>query len=552
MGYSTSTSGKLEDRNPKLDITDEAFERLFAFFDEWDWYLDSRPLRNDREINPDVLGLYLRKVHQPEADGGLLHQGRHHRIHRQEQGHSFPLRRGQEGTPGGVRARLGTVALLPDDPDRYIYPSVRHGVVAQTGRRSLFRSRLPRESPTCQTRQLEPGGTGCLRSAHRNLAGAHRRRQRCLVVRERLRRGEVQEINDLITLNLNLRQFAEDVISGSEDPDLLRAFWHAIRDVTVLDPTCGSGAFLFAALDILQPLYEACLDRMQAFVEDLDRSGERHSPKKFDDFRAVLADIERHPSRDYYVLKSIIVRNLYGVDIMEEAVEICKLRLFLKLVAQVESVDQLEPLPDVDFNIRPGNTLVGFATLDDVKRSLERKHSATETIKAMPGFEESDQVRRIVEDAEIVDRAFRKFHEMQTQQGMDGRLFSAAKQELRQRLDTLVQQLDRYLAGEYGIEADKKKKEYAKWRDSHQPFHWFAEFFGIMSRGGFDVIVGNPPYVEFAKVRDLYDVRGYGTLPCGNLYAYVLERSKALASSNGRLGLIVPLSLVCTDRMRSA
>ena len=51
------------------------------------------------------------------------------------------------------------------------------------------------------------------------------------------------------------------------------------------------------------------------------------------------------------------MRNLYGVDIMEEAVEICKLRLFLKLVAQVESVDQLEPLPDVDFNIRPATRL---------------------------------------------------------------------------------------------------------------------------------------------------------------------------------------------------
>jgi hypothetical protein len=323
--------------------------------------------------------------------------------------------------------------------------------------------------------------------------------------------------------------------------------------VTVLDPTCGSGAFLFAALNILQPLHEACLDRMQAFVDDLDRSGERHSPKKFDDFRAVLAvlavlaDIKRHPSRDYYMLKSIIVRNLYGVDIMEEAVEICKLRLFLKLVAQVESVDQLEPLPDVDFNVRPGNTLVGFARLDDVKRSLERKHSATETIKAMPGFEESDQVKCIIEEAEIVDRAFRKFHEMQTQQRMDGRSFFAAKQELRQRLSTLVQQLDRFLAGEYGIDTDKKPKEFAKWQVSHEPFHWFAEFFGIMTRGGFDAIVGNPPYVEYAKVRDLYVVRGYGTSPCGNLYAYVLERSKALASANGRLGLIVPLSLVCTD-----
>jgi hypothetical protein len=130
---------------------------------------------------------------------------------------------------------------------------------------------------------------------------------------------------------------------------------------------------------------------------------------------------------------------------------------------------------------------------------------------------------------------------------MDGRSFFAAKQELRQRLSTLVQQLDRFLAGEYGIDTDKKPKEFAKWQVSHEPFHWFAEFFGIMTRGGFDAIVGNPPYVEYAKVRDLYVVRGYGTSPCGNLYAYVLERSKALASANGRLGLIVPLSLVCTD-----
>ena len=90
---------------------------------------------------------------------------------------------------------------------------------------------------------------------------------------------------------------------------------------------------------------------------------------------------------------------------------------------------------------------------------------------------------RIVEDAEIVDRAFRKFHEMQTQHGMESRSFSAAKQELRQRLDTLVQQLDRYLAGEYGIDADKKPKEFAKWQASHEPFHWFAEFYGIMSEG---------------------------------------------------------------------
>ena len=55
---------------------------------------------------------------------------------------------------------------------------------------------------------------------------------------------------------------------------------------------------------------------------------------------------------------------------MEEAIEICKLRLFLKMVAQVDDVNRIEPLPDIDFNIKAGNTLVGYATYDDVKRAV--------------------------------------------------------------------------------------------------------------------------------------------------------------------------------------
>ena len=57
---------------------------------------------------------------------------------------------------------------------------------------------------------------------------------------------------------------------------------------------------------------------------------------------------------------------------MEEAVEICKLRLFLKLVAQLDSYDQIEPLPDIDFNIRAGNTLIGFTSLDEVQKALRK------------------------------------------------------------------------------------------------------------------------------------------------------------------------------------
>jgi hypothetical protein len=360
------------------------------------------------------------------------------------------------------------------------------------------------------------------------------RRQRCLDLREKLKAGEIHQINDLITYNLDIRQFVEDVITGSEGPELLRAFYKAIATITILDPTCGSGAFLFAALNILEPLYEACLDRMQGFVDDLDRSGERHRPEKFSDFRNTLADIERHPNRRYFILKSIIVNNLYGVDIMQEAVEICKLRLFLKLVAQVDKVKHLEPLPDIDFNIRPGNTLVGFAKLDDVRQTLDGKLAFYK-----------NQVDRIVEEAGIVELAFQRFREMQIGRGMNAKEFAGAKKELRERLKKLTDELDQYLAVEYGIDADKKEK-FQQWRVSHQPFHWFAEFYGIIRSGGFDVVIGNPPYVEYRKVKD-YSVRNYLTIHCKDLYAFVMERSVILMESGGHLGMIVPVSIVSTD-----
>ena len=167
------------------------------------------------------------------------------------------------------------------------------------------------------------------------------RRQRYEEIRNQVFSKNLVSINDLITYNLDIRQFAQDVIENCEGPELLRAFWRAINQVTVLDPTCGSGAFLFAALNILEPLYEACLSRMEAFVAELAHGD--HHPHRYKDFRQVMEQMKRHPNRSYFILKSIVVNNLYGVDIMAEAVEIAKLRLFLKLVAQVDRVENIEP-----------------------------------------------------------------------------------------------------------------------------------------------------------------------------------------------------------------
>jgi hypothetical protein len=230
------------------------------------------------------------------------------------------------------------------------------------------------------------------------------------------------------------------------------------------------------------------------------------------------------------------------VDIMEEAVEICKLRLFLKLVAQVEKIKDLEPLPDIDFNIRPGNTLVGFARLDDVKATLDGKL----------GFKKG-QVEQISEEAEIVDRAYRRFHEMQTAHEMDAKDFADSKRELRSCLAHLTEQLDRYLATEYGIsrnviqEQNEFEKALQEWRTSHQPFHWFAEFYGIMQNSGFDVILGNPPYLDLKQLEG-YAPKNYKTLPTKNLYSLVLERCDALVKA--RQGYIVPISSTATEGYR--
>ena len=231
------------------------------------------------------------------------------------------------------------------------------------------------------------------------------------------------------------------------------------------------------------------------------------------------------------------------MDTEEAAVEICKLRLFLKLVAQLESYDQIEPLPDIDFNVRAGNTLVGFTSLDAVRQAMTVMPNGQHR-QVFP--EDQAVLDRIDEQAEIASAAFNQFRWQQTMLG--GEVTSADKQALRDRLRSLADELDRLLAAEYGVDPNKAAA-YDAWLASHRPFHWFAEFYGIMSNGGFDVVIGNPPYVEYSKVNDEYTIRDYVTESCGNLYAYTMERSVVLMNPQGRFSFITPISLTAAQRM---
>jgi len=550
---------ELEERYPDIDVPDEAFARLFTFFDSYDWHLDDRPLSRGNEINPDVLGYIFEKyINQKQMGAYYTKEDITDYISRNTI-IPFILQRARAQCREAFAGPAAVWNLLSQDPDRYLYPAMKVGVIDANGQ-TLPESALPdfvqigMHDPQARMFdrrynlgeaqfRIATGEAGTLPTE--TWREYVERRQRCLEVRDRLARGQVQDIDDLITLNLNIRQFMQDVIDNCDSPVLLRAIWHGIvgrvperstehfrHGIAILDPTCGSGAFLFAALNVLEPLYEACLDRMEGFVEDARILGKAADKG----FVRVLEEVGRHPSRRYYIYKSIILNNLFGVDIMAEAVEICKLRLFLKLVSQVDSDRELEPLPDMDFNIRCGNTLVGYATeaqFDEASKFFNSEHRAE--IKARM--------------ADLAD-SFARFRELQTVHGADVKAID--KNRLRNNLDSLSLELDRYLARDYGIDANDIPA-FNAWRITYQPFHWFSEFYGIMLAGGFDVIIGNPPYVVYSRQKIPYDlsISGISTLSAGNLYAYVLERSVKIATNNAPISLIVQLTAISSGRMQS-
>jgi aminoglycoside phosphotransferase (APT) family kinase protein len=117
--------------------------------------------------------------------------------------------------------------------------------------------------------------------------------------------------------------------------------------------------------------------------------------------------------------------------------------------------------------------------------------------------EDEAELAEIDESAEVADRAFQRFRELQTVHEMDAREFRKAKEDVRGRLRELSDTLDRYCAAECGVDSNNPKA-FDKWLSSHQPFHWLAEFYGVICNRGFDVVFGNPPYVEYSKVRKQY------------------------------------------------
>ncbi|MDD9859481.1 MAG: Eco57I restriction-modification methylase domain-containing protein [Nitrospira sp.] len=556
---------EVEKEHDGIRIPDEAFENLFDFFKQYNWRLDSRPCASGKEINPDVIGYIFEKyINDRAAKGAYYTQEDITGYIARNTIIPFLLNRAKERCANAFDAQTGIWRFLQAMPDNYIYGAVKKGCdIPDEAIPAHIRCGMDTSAPGLLERRKDWNTATEKRFAlpteiwRETMA----RRARYREVKARTTNGKVHEIDDLITYNLDIERFASDALREYEGSDFIAAFYEAIaggqplisrqrgtRGITVLDPACGSGAFLFAALNILEPLYERCIERMRTFVEeddDLRQQGKRKGQKKHPKFRAVLDDIRRHQNEKYWIYKTIILNNLYGVDLMKEAAEIAKLRLFLKLAAEAEYDPKkanlgLEPLPDIDFNIRSGNSLVGFVNMEQFDQTVAIDPGTGQRRMDL----DQDLSQEIREKAMEVQRANDRFRQAQDS-GDDS--YRKAKDELSTRLDDLNGKMNRYLAEQYGKQTEAACRQ---WVSSHQPFHWLTEFYGIVEEdGGFDVVIGNPPYVEYAKVKEQYKIKDYQTESCGNLYAMFVERATGLKNFLSRVGMIVQLPIVCTDRM---
>lgn len=503
----------IEQEFPDIDIEDQAFKNLFDFLDTWNWHLDTRLESDQKDVNPDVLGYIFEQYVNDKADMGAYYT--------QEDITEYIskncilpyilgklLGNAAYGLKDGYASRV-----LQADPTRYIYDSVKYGYTPNWKNElpDYIREGLNFESDLLETRkrwgEKSADKFGLEKESWRDTI---ERYKRCDNIINHIVNGNMADIKGFITENVDIRLFAVDLIQKSSDPSFIETYYKIVLDTSILDIACGSGAFLFASMNILEPIYEellAAMLKMKVKDEGL-----------FIKEQGALNQFARNPQ--FYIYSCIALNNLYGVDIMREAVETAKLRLFLRMASALEVNPRahnmgLDPLPDIDFNLFSGNSLTGISSLDEVS-------SCTAELATY------DSLRKTFVSLQLYDH-----------NNMEA--ISSAKKEMNILLRSANLKINHQENETFDLET---------LISNDKPFHWPVQFCSIMQKGGFDVIVGNPPYRENRKLE--YDVSNFATSGCGNVYTCMLERALDISRTDSFVGMIVQLPIVCTDRMRPA
>lgn len=344
-----------------------------------------------------------------------------------------------------------------------------------------------------------------------------------------------------------------------------------INSVKICDPAVGSGHFLVSALNEMIALkhdlnvlvdstgkrlkdYQVDIVNDELIVTDEDGVPFAYNPKN--------KESQRVQETLFHEKQTIIENCLFGVDINPNSVKICRLRLWIELLKNsyyrtdksgVVSTE-LETLPNIDINIKCGNSLIARFGLDaDLKEALQKSKLKIDDYKrAVDQYrnaESKEQKREMETLIEQIKSSFRsdfnsndpklaKIYKLKgelTVLNSQTDLFGLSKKEESARnkqAKELTTELNK-LEGE--IEELKSNKIY------ENAFEWRFEFPEVLDEEGnfvgFDVVIGNPPYVV---VQDRHYIKNYLTGKCFDLYCYFFERGKNILKLNGKLSFITP------------
>jgi hypothetical protein len=271
--------------------------------------------------------------------------------------------------------------------------------------------------------------------------------------------------------------------------NLWRKLEDSLNNLSVVDPACGSGAFLVGMLNVVSEIYKMIYKRIGSSLTD-------------------------------FALKNRVIQySLYGVDVMPWAIHAAELRLWLQLIVETdfkkEELRQHPLLPNLNLNLRVGDSLVqeigGISfnlRTNNLKNHLKRKLEDLKQEKRK--YFENSPTAKFKSPEEVKEEEIRLFEEI-----IDERVESLTtdiqvfehniKMARSQKTLAGEQVIDEKKVNENQLRIDSNKEEIEKLRNvkSHlndpekKPFVWdidFAEIFG--DKGGFDIVIGNPPYVR--------------------------------------------------------
>lgn len=266
----------------------------------------------------------------------------------------------------------------------------------------------------------------------------------------------------------------------------------ALKEVKICDPAIGSGAFPMGLLNELL--------RCRETLEHLDM-----------------------PRSE--IKKSIIQNNIYGVDIEKGAVDIARLRFWLSIVVDE---DTPSPLPNLDYKIMQGNSLIeSFKGIDLSKLTYKKV-----------GYKDNGQFELFDDEKKILQKSL-SYYLSQYYSCSD----HAEKNRLRERIfNSIYQQLLQQGYSE-NILNEFSKINFAENNKFFLWHTWFGDVFSRPSKEGFDIVIGNPPYVQLqnngGELAKLYENCNFQTFAkTGDLYCLFYERGWQLLRPKGHLCFI--------------